>query len=88
MPLDSSAFYDELANALRDRLIVIADHSLRAQDPEAQMERLKTVSQRILTLQAKLPANAPARLVHFLENCSYDKALAFLSGGPDDQRGS
>ena len=70
--------YRALTDALRERLAVIADHDLRAKDPAAQLERLKAVSEKIVHLQSTLPHPVHPRLAHFLEGCSYDKALAFL----------
>ena len=78
MPADSDLFYDTLAAALRDRVAIIADHAARDRDPAAHLDRLKTVSQQIATLSQNLPADASPQLAHFLERCSYDKALALL----------
>jgi hypothetical protein len=36
---------------------------------------------RVLELEAKLPADAPDRLRHFLQRRSYQKALEFLNAG-------
>jgi hypothetical protein len=70
--------YLALAAALRERLAVIADHNMRAKDPAAHLDRLKAVSEKIAGLQSQLPPGVPPRLAHFLEGCSYDKALAFI----------
>lgn len=70
--------YHALAGALRERLAVIADHAARERDAAAHLERLKTVSEKIVRLQSQLPHPVPPRLAHFLQGCSYDKALAFL----------
>ncbi len=70
--------YSALADALRERLAVIADHELRRNDPAAQLERLKAVSEKITRLQSALPQPVNPRLAHFLQGCSYDKALAFI----------
>ena len=74
--------YQALASALRERLAVIADRSAYSKDPTAHMESLKQVSERILTLQAQLPKPVDPQLAHFLDRCSYDKALAFLENLP------
>ena len=71
--------FQELASALRERLAVIGDREARA-NPAAHMERLKTVSLKITELQARLPEKIDPRLRHFLDRCSYDKALAMLEG--------
>lgn len=78
MPADHPEFYAALTAALSDRLAVIADHKLRERNPAAHLSRLAEVSHRILQLQTELPADASPRLIHFLEACSYDKALALL----------
>ena len=75
MPADLSR---ELTDALRERLAIIADRELREKNPDAQLEHLKTVSEKITALQAKLPRDTDPHLAHFLKNCSYDKALERL----------
>jgi hypothetical protein len=70
--------YQALADALRERLAVIADRELYSRDPALHLDRLKTVSERVAELQAGLPAPVDPQLAHFLQRCSYDKALAFL----------
>ena len=70
--------YHDLADALRKRRAVIADRELYARDPAAHLEELKTVSERISGLQTQLPPPVHPQLAHYLERCSYDKALAFL----------
>lgn len=68
----------ELAEALRKRLSVIGDQALRASNPERHLAELREASERIVGLQARLPANIHPQLRHYLERCSYDKALAWL----------
>jgi len=75
------SYYERLAAALRARTAVIGDHALRDRDPAAHLEQLKEASERIEALRAELPADASPQLAHFLERCSYDKALAFIEGG-------
>jgi hypothetical protein len=70
--------FEQLASALRERVEVIADREAREEDPAAHLERLKTVSERIVQLQTQLPPDIDPQLDHFLKRCSYDKALAFL----------
>jgi len=69
-----------LAAALRKRRAVIADRELYARNPAAHLEELKSVSERITGLQTQLPPPVNPQLAHYLERCSYDKALAFLEG--------
>jgi len=75
---EASDSYKALASALRERLDVIADRQAFAKDAAAHMESLKQVSERIATLQGQLPHPVDPQLAHFLQRCSYDKALAFL----------
>ncbi len=70
----------ELAAALHERLAVIADRASYARDPQAHLTRLQEVSERITALGEKLPPPVDPRLAHYLQRCSYDKALAFLEG--------
>jgi len=74
----SSTIEQSLAAALRERLAVIADRESSSRDPAGHLDRLRTVSEQINSLQRQLPPPVDPRLVHFLERCSYDKALAFL----------
>lgn len=77
--MESADPYLALAGALRERLAVIADHAARQQDSAAHLERLKNVSEKIVRLQSQLPTPIDPRLNHFLQGCSYDKALAFIN---------
>jgi hypothetical protein len=77
-PFMDSQVFQKLAEALKERLEVIANHELRAADPDAHLAQLKAVSMRILELQNQLPPATDAHLKHYLQNCSYDKALAYL----------
>jgi hypothetical protein len=74
----NETFEAELAAALRKRLAVISDHALRAANPERHLAQLREASDRILALQAALPANIHPQLRHYFERCSYDKALAWI----------
>ncbi len=69
----------DLAAALRERLAVIGDEDSR-RDPARHMERLKAISEKIEALSESLPEPVEARLAHFLERRSYDKALEMLDG--------
>jgi hypothetical protein len=71
-------YYVELAEALRDRLSIIADHALRASDPAAHLESLRSASERIEKLKAELPQNADPMLVHYLQRSSLNKALELV----------
>ncbi len=78
--LPDSEVHQELAAALRERLAIIADRASYERDPPAHLAQLQGVSERIASLGGKLPAPVDPRLAHYLERCSYDKALAFLEG--------
>jgi hypothetical protein len=67
-----------LAEALRERLAIIADREWYARDPSGHLDRLRTVSEQITALQRQLPPPVDPQLTHYLDRCSYDKALAFL----------
>jgi hypothetical protein len=77
---ESITIQETLAAALRERRAVIADREWYARDPVGHLDRLKTISEQITTLQTQLPPPVDPRLAHFLERCSYDKVLAFLEG--------
>jgi hypothetical protein len=71
-------YYSELASVLQERLQVISDQDLRARNPEAQLERLRLLSEQIDRLKEKLPADADPMLKHFLDRMSLTKALEFI----------
>ena len=70
----------ELVGLLEERLRVIADGELRERDPEAQLARLREVSESIMAFHADHRAEVPPRLNHFLENCSFEKAREWAEG--------
>jgi hypothetical protein len=67
----------ELAQALRERLAIIADEESR-RDPGEHTERLRKVSERIERLEQSLPPTIDPQLRHFLQRRSYTKALELL----------
>jgi len=67
----------ELAQALRDRLDIIADETSR-KDTERHIARLRAITEKIEKLEADLPRPLDPRLSHYLQRQSYDKALEFL----------
>jgi hypothetical protein len=75
---DSVSPYQTLAAALRERLAVIADRDLYHRDPTLHLQQLRSVSERVTALQQQLPPPIDPQLAHYLQRCSYDKALAFL----------
>ena len=71
----------ELAALLEQRLAVIGDTALRDSDPEAQLRQLQEVSESLVEMHGRLKSagQVPARLDHFLTQCSYNKALDFVN---------
>jgi hypothetical protein len=67
-----------LVEALRERLAIIADREWYARDPAGHLDRLRAVSEQITMLHRQLPPPVDPQLTHYLDRCSYDKALAFL----------
>lgn len=70
--------YQALADALRERIEVIADRALYERDPAAHLEKLKSVSERITAYAESLPKPVDGEFAHFLQRASYAKALAWL----------
>jgi hypothetical protein len=70
-----------LAEALRERLAVIADHAHRDRDQAAHLQRLIDASTRIDALITALPSGElDPQFRHYLEKKSYDKALTWIEG--------
>jgi hypothetical protein len=74
---DTSPFAS-LAEALRQRRAVIADRDFYARDPAGHLARLQAVSEQVTVLSTALPKPVDPQLAHYLERCSFDKALAHL----------
>lgn len=79
-PAFDSPAYQELAAALRERRSVIADRAYYERDPQGHLQQLQRVSERIVALGGQLPPPVDPQLAHYLQRCSYDKALAFVTG--------
>lgn len=75
-----------LAEALRERRRIVTDRAFYQRDPAAHLAALASVSDRIVQLGAALPPPIPGELAHFLERCSYDKALAWIEARPEPER--
>jgi hypothetical protein len=67
----------DLVAALRERLAIIGDEESR-RDRDRHTERLRDVSERILSLEQRLPSKVDPELRHFLKRQSYSKALELL----------
>lgn len=71
--------FDKLAQALQERLKVIADHDLRDRDPAAHLKKLQEVSEEIECCSVGLlQETIDPKLRHYLERRSYEKALAWI----------
>lgn len=70
----------DLANLLRRRETVIADHTWRDRDPAAHLDALKQVSEEISAWADAHRDQIDPRLRHYLANASFAKALAHLAG--------
>ncbi|MDF1741288.1 MAG: hypothetical protein P1U86_19165 [Verrucomicrobiales bacterium] len=67
----------ELIGMLERRLVVIGDAEMRESDPEGQLKELQAVSEAIMAFHEAHRDVMHNRLNHFLENCSFEKALAW-----------
>jgi hypothetical protein len=87
--MPQTAVFELLAEALRERRRLIADREFYARDPEDHLRQLADVSARIVEFSSALPDRADPELRHFLQRCSYDKALAWLEAdAAADNQGS
>ncbi|MEO6053329.1 MAG: hypothetical protein ABIP97_04885 [Chthoniobacterales bacterium] len=71
-------FYKKLRLALEERQRVIADREHYQRDPADHLECLKQVSLQIVEITAAYTEPLDPQFKHYLERCSYDKALAWL----------
>tara|TARA_R110000850_G_scaffold3506_5_gene16852 strand:- start:2374 stop:2637 length:264 start_codon:yes stop_codon:yes gene_type:complete len=69
-----------LIELLERRLAVIGDDDLRANNPDDQLTQLQAVSEAIMAFHQGNREVITGRLNHFLEGCSFDKALAWARG--------
>jgi hypothetical protein len=82
-------YYIQLADALQERLSVIADQDLRTNNPAGHLEKLRSASERIDRLKTAMPRDADPMLVHYLQRSSFTKALESLKskiGGSEAPR--
>ena len=73
-----------LEQLLHARLDVIADHALRDRDPAAHLDKLREVATALDAEHQQLRATLPARLNHFMQQSSYQKALDFIVAAAAD----
>ena len=79
-----SEAHERLAQALEERILVISDRAWVQRDASGHLAALQQVSEKITRLAAELPPPVDPRLAHYLERCSFDKALAHLRGAPSE----
>ncbi len=76
----------DLADLLRRRLAIIADHGWRDRDAASHLDALRQVSEDIAAWHTRHRGTLPPRLEHFLSGCSYHKALAYVEAGGSDTK--
>ena len=72
--------FSRLQKLLKRRLIVISDQKMREQRPDEQLRELQSLSESIDEWTLQHRTELPAKLRHFLENYSLQKALDYLLG--------
>jgi ERCC4-related helicase len=77
-PNNMNDAWPRLGEMLRRRLRLIGDQALRESDPAAQLDQLRRVSEEITEFHRMHQSQLPAKLNHFLERASFQKALEFL----------
>ena len=70
-----------LLSLLEKRRAVIADHVWRDRDAAAHLTALQEVSEALVAEHQRLRPQLPPRLQHYLTQCSYDKAAAWIASG-------
>ena len=73
--------YLPLLALLERRSAVIADHAWRDRDAATHLAALQEVSEALMAEPQRLGQNLPARLRHYLTQCSYSKAAAWIESG-------
>lgn len=72
-----------LLDLLTKRRGVIADHAWRDRDADSHLAALREVSEAIAAEHLRLRPQLPPRLAHYLQQCSYDKAAAWITSGTE-----
>lgn len=65
---------------LEERLRVIGDRDWRERDQPGHLEALKKVAVEIEAAKKQVPRGFDQELTHYLERCSFDKALERIRG--------
>lgn len=69
----------ELQTLLQQRLEIIANHTLRDQDPDKHLTALKNISEKITAFTNTHISQLDPKLRHYLTNSSYQKALDHIT---------
>lgn len=77
----NSELLSDLELLLQRRLDIIADHELRDSNPGKQLDQLQEVSEALSVWFAQHEDQVDPRLHHFLDGCSYNKALTYIREG-------
>ncbi len=73
-----SSDLSRLLALLNERLAIIANQNLRAEQPEEQLRQLRQVSEAITHWHEQHRTNLPAKLHHYLTQASFQKARDWL----------
>lgn len=73
---NTAALLRRLVEQLEKRLTIIGDHQWRDRDQPGHLAALTTVALEIDALKKQVPRTLDPELTHYLERCSFDKALA------------
>ena len=76
--------FPSLLALLEKRRAVIADHAWRDRDAATHLAALQEVSETLMAEHQRLRAQLPPRLQHYLTQCSYDKAAAWIESGGEE----
>lgn len=68
----------DLALLLQRRVDIIADHELRDRNPGQHLDSLQEISEAISVWFAQHEDQVDSRLHHYLQGCSYNKALDYI----------
>jgi hypothetical protein len=79
-----NTMHTELTILLQRREALIGDHQWRDRDSPGHLEALKQVSEEISAWAAAHRAQLDPRLRHYLENASFQKALAHLHANKEE----
>lgn len=82
--MDQTGIYLPLLSMLQRRRSLIADHAWRDRDPSGHLAALQDISGQLEQEHQRLNPTLPPRLRHYLVQCSYDKAAAWIEAGGKD----